>query len=58
MLCVQEALVVESSVRTEKRRFLVVATNVKNLQSGNNKRQMLSVLTFHWRPTAHLMGGW
>jgi len=44
---VQEALMVECPVRTEERRFLVVTTNVKNLQI----EQTTSRLTFRWRHT-------
>ncbi len=35
-LYVQEALMVQRPVRTEERRFLVVTTNVKNLQIWAN----------------------
>lgn len=35
-LYVQEALMVERPVRTEERRFLVVTTNVENLQIWAN----------------------
>jgi hypothetical protein len=35
-LYIQEALMVERPVRTEERRFLVVTTNVKNLQIWAN----------------------